>query len=150
MAYLLVLSLCHFNELRQLASIALCWTVYVPISTTRAVFVGFWLVFPPCLCSKRVHIKIFTQRVACAALGFLLCSMVLGSVTLTPCIVQRIENLTYPKCFEIFRWLLGAKHKEKLFQIQILLTTSSSPQMACARSWESANCQHVFLLKRIC
>lgn len=115
---MLVLSLCHFNELRQLVSIALCWTVYVPISTTWAVFVGFWIVVPPCLSSKRVHIKIFTQRVVCTALSFLRYSMVWGSVTLTPCIVQRIEHLTYPKCFEIFRWLLGAEHKEKLFKFK--------------------------------
>ena len=79
-----------------------------------------WLLndkFPPCLSPERIHIQMSSQSVACRALRLLLPLHGFGSVALTPCINKELK-LTYPKCFEIFRWLLGTKYKKRTFKFK--------------------------------
>lgn len=119
--WLLVLILRHFNDIPQLFRIAFNDSIYVPVSTAWAVFVGFWMgsypyAFPP---------KAFILRCSFKAWPYFAVWFWISHIN--SLYWQRIENLTYPKCFEIFRWLLGNKYKKKR-TFKILLTKSSSPQ----------------------
>lgn len=64
---LLVLNLYHFNDVPRLFRTALGWSVYVPISTTWAVFVDFRKLGSPTPFPQSAHIEKLTQPVACKA-----------------------------------------------------------------------------------